>query len=118
MPIYRRVPKRGFTNARFRKEYTVINVEKLNSFDDGAIVDLTAVLEHGLVSKNTPMLKILGDGDLSKKITVRAQKFTSSARSKIEAAGGTVIALDDRGREAAECGAPETAEAASEGEQG
>ena len=124
MPIYRRVPKRGFTNARFRKEYTVINVEKLNDFDDGATVDLATVLEHGLVSMNTPMLKILGDGDLSKKLTVRAQKFTSTARSKIEAAGGTVISLDDRGREAVECGSAEAAPASDatpasdEGEQG
>jgi len=101
MPIYRRVPKRGFTNARFRTEYTVINVDKLNAFEKGATVDLTAVLERGLVSENTPLLKVLGNGELTTAITVRAQKFSSTARSKIEAAGGTVVELDARGREAA-----------------
>jgi len=124
MPIYRRVPKRGFTNARFRKEYTVINVETLNSLENGATVDLAAVLEHGLASMNTALLKILGNGDLTKKLTVRAQKFSSTARAKIEAAGGTVVDLDDRGREAVACGADEAAEApkaaetTDDGEQG
>ena len=99
MPIYRRVPKRGFTNARFRTEYTVINVDKLNDFDAGATVDLTAVLEHGLVSMNTPLLKVLGNGELTTKVTVRAQKFSATARSKIEAAGGSVVELDSKGRE-------------------
>lgn len=111
MPIYRRVPKRGFTNARFRTEYTVINVEKLNDFADGATVDLQAVLEHGLVSMNTPLLKILGNGDLSRKLEVRAQKFSKSARAKIESAGGSVIELDLRGREGGAEAAP-TAKAA------
>jgi len=99
MPIYRRVPKRGFTNARFRKDYTVINVGKLQEFAEGTTIDLSLVLEHGLVSMNTPMLKVLGNGELTTKITVRAQKFSSSARTKIEAAGGTVVMLDDKGRE-------------------
>jgi large subunit ribosomal protein L15 len=94
MPIYRRVPKRGFTNARFRTEYTVINVETLNAFDDGATVDLAAVLSHGLASKVSPFFKVLGNGDLGKKLTVRAQKFSQSAVQKIEAAGGTVVRLD------------------------
>jgi large subunit ribosomal protein L15 len=108
MPIYRRVPKRGFTNARFRTEYTVINVEKLNDFEDGATVDLAAVLEHGLVSMNTPLLKVLGNGDLGRKLEVRAQKFSKSARAKIESAGGSVVELDLRGHEAgAEGAAPE-----------
>ncbi|MCK6448105.1 MAG: 50S ribosomal protein L15 [Planctomycetes bacterium] len=101
MPIYRRVPKRGFTNARFRTEYTEINVDKLSSFDEGATVDLGAILAKGLASMQTPFLKILGNGKLEKKLTVRAQKFTASARQKIEAAGGTAVELDLAHREVA-----------------
>ncbi|MSR61746.1 MAG: 50S ribosomal protein L15 [Planctomycetes bacterium] len=102
MPIYRRVPKRGFTNARFRTEYTIINVGALEFFDSGAVVDLGAVLEKGLVSLNVPLLKVLGDGPLTKALTVRAQKFSKSAIEKITAAGGRVVVLDARGREVAE----------------
>ena len=101
MSIYRRIPKRGFTNARFRKSYTVLNVDQLAGFEDGATVDLQAILDKGLVSLNTPLLKILGNGELSRSLTVRAQKFSSSAQEKIRAAGGTVVVLDDRGREQA-----------------
>ncbi|MFT5051753.1 MAG: large subunit ribosomal protein L15 [Chlamydiales bacterium] len=99
MPIYRRVPKRGFTNARFRRDFTIINVDKLNVFDDGAVVDLQAVLDGGLASLNTKLLKILGNGELTKKITIRAQMFSASAMAKIEAAGATMVLLDDLGRE-------------------
>ena len=106
MPIYRRVPKRGFTNARFRVEYTVVNVELLNAFDNGATVDLKAILDAGLVSKTDPLLKILGDGELTKKLTVRAQKFSGSAKAKIEAAGGTAVELNAHGSEA--CSADES----------
>src|SRR5262245_7186452 len=100
MPIYRRVPKRGFTNARFRTDYTIINVEALESFDAGAVVDLDAVLEKGLVSLNVRALKVLGNGELKKALTVRAQKFTKSAVEKIQAAGGKAVVLDAQGREA------------------
>ena len=100
MPIYRRVPKRGFTNARFRKEYTVINVDKLEAFADGDVVDLEGVLSKGLASMNTNLFKVLGNGDLARKLTVRAQKFSKSAREKIEAAGGSVVELNDKGVEA------------------
>lgn len=100
MPIYRRVPKRGFTNARFRVEYTVINVETLNAFEDGATVDMPTILSMGLVSKSAPLLKVLGDGELKKRLTVRAQKFSASAKSKIEAAGGTAVLIDVRGADA------------------
>ena len=79
MPIYRRVPKRGFTNAVFRKEYTVINVDRLNDFDNGATVDLAAVLEHGLVSMNTPLLKVLGQGELERKLTEEDMLICSGA---------------------------------------
>ena len=89
MPIYRRVPKRGFTNADFRTDYTIINVHDLNVFDDGATVDLDAVLSRDLASKLSPLFKVLGNGKLEKKLTVRAQKFSKSALEKIQKAGGS-----------------------------
>jgi large subunit ribosomal protein L15 len=101
MPIYRRVPKRGFTNARFRTEYTIINIDKLTAFADGETVDLAIVLERGLATMVTKNLKVLGNGDLTRKLTVRAQKFSKAAREKIEGAGGSVVELDLRGREVA-----------------
>jgi large subunit ribosomal protein L15 len=97
MPIYRRVPKRGFSNARFRVDYTVVNVSTLERFDSGATVDLAAILARGLVSKDSPLLKVLGDGALTKSLTVRADKFSASAKQKIEAAGGTVVLLEAQG---------------------
>ena len=94
MPIYRRVPKRGFTNARFRTDYTIINVDALSTFDDGATVDLQAILGRGLASMNTEYLKVLGNGELGRKLTVRAHKFSKSAEEKIRGAGGEVVKLD------------------------
>jgi len=94
MPIYRRVPIRGFTNARFRTEYTIINVDSLSGFADGDTVDLDAILARGLVSLNTKRLKVLGYGKLERKLTVRAHKFSKSAAEKIEKAGGTVVVLE------------------------
>lgn len=94
MPIYRRVPIRGFTNARFRTEYTIINVDSLSGFADGDTVDLDAILARGLVSLNTKLLKVLGDGKLERKLTVRAHKFSKSAAEKIAKAGGTVVVLE------------------------
>ena len=117
MPIYRRVPKRGFTNARFRKDYTVINVDRLDVFADGDTVDLAAVLDRGLVSMNTKLFKVLGGGELKTKLTVRAQKFSKSAVEKIQAAGGSIELLDERGRPAdgsAPAEAPAQAEAPAE----
>ena len=116
MPIYRRVPKRGFTNARFRTDYTIINIDKLGAFADGETVDLQAVLERGLASMITRNLKVLGQGDLTRKLTVRAQKFSKSAREKIEQAGGSIIELDLRGRETA--AAPGPASAADKKDKG
>ena len=98
MPLYRRVPKRGFTNARFRTDYTVINVDLLESFEAGSTVDLDAVLARGLTRKEAPLFKVLGNGELTHPLTVRAQKFSKSAATKIRAAGGTVVELDDQGR--------------------
>jgi large subunit ribosomal protein L15 len=102
MPIYRRVPKRGFTNARFRTDYTIVNVEQLEAFESGTVVDLNAVLEKALTSLEAPLFKVLGDGKLTKSLTVRAQKFSKSAAEKIRAAGGHAVLIDDKGREVAE----------------
>ena len=114
MPIYRQVPKRGFTNARFRTEYTILNVGELSAFESGATVDLDAILGKGLASKNTDLLKMLGNGELSVALTVRAQKFSKSARAKIEAAGGTIVELDGLGRDAAQRESGSKADAAAD----
>lgn len=92
MPLFRRLPKRGFNNKNFKKVFTIINVGELNGFDDGAVVDLKAVLDAGLVSqsKHSELFKILGNGEISKKLTVKVDAITQSARNKIEAAGGQV----------------------------
>lgn len=93
MPLFRRLPKRGFNNKNFRKVYTIINVGDLEgAFDAGSTVDLAAVIERGLTSqeKHSDLFKVLGNGDLGKKFTVRAHAVTESARAKIEGAGGTV----------------------------
>jgi len=88
LPLYRRLPKRGFNNARFAKVYSIINVEQLNRFDDGAVVDMNALRLAGVVSKENDGLKVLGRGEITKKLTVRAKIFSGSAREKIEGAGG------------------------------
>lgn len=102
MPIYRRVPKRGFKNARFRTDYTVLNVGRLDSFEAGSVVTLESVIERGLASLDTNLFKVLGQGELTRALTVRAQKFSQSAADKIRAAGGTVVVLDEKGREVEE----------------
>ncbi len=89
LPLYRKLPKRGFYN-RFAKEYSVVNVEALNKFEDGAVVDLAALAAAGVVSQPKSALKILGKGELAKKITVKAAVFSASAKEKIEAAGGKI----------------------------
>lgn len=94
MPIERRLPKRGFNNI-FRKEFAVLNLRELEQFDAGATVDIDALNAKGLLPKQLGAgLKILGDGELTKALTVRAHRFSKSARKKIEAAGGTVEVLD------------------------
>jgi large subunit ribosomal protein L15 len=87
MPLYRRIPKRGFTNI-WRTEYETVNIGALDVFDDGAEVTREALVEKGLVRKSKNGLKILGDGEITKKFTVKAEKFSKSAVEKIEAAGG------------------------------
>ena len=101
MPIYRQVPKRGFTNARFKTEFTIINVGDLAAYEDGATVDMAGILERSLTSKTGDQLKVLGNGEPTKRLVVRAQKFSASAKAKIEAAGGSVVELDKLGREVA-----------------
>lgn len=87
MPLYRRVPKVGFTNI-FRKEYAVVNISDLDVFEDGAVVNPQALKEAGLVKAMMSGVKILGNGEITKKLTVQAHKFSQSAVDKIAAAGG------------------------------
>lgn len=89
MPLIRRMPKRGFNNARFTTKYNAVNVADLNKFDDGARVDELAMSSVGLSSGTCDGIKILGTGDLTKKLTVVASAFSASAKAKIEAKGGT-----------------------------
>jgi large subunit ribosomal protein L15 len=88
MPLHRRIPKRGFTNI-FKKEHAVVNVSELERFDNGATIDEAAMRKAGLVKGRNDGIKILGDGKLTKKLTVHATKFSESAKKQIEAAGGT-----------------------------
>ena len=88
MPLQRRVPKRGFVNI-FGKEFSIVNVSALDqSFEDGAVVDIDALIEKGLVKKVLDGVKILGNGEISKKLTVQVNAYSEAAKQKIEAAGG------------------------------
>ena len=87
MPIYRRLPKRGFNNV-FALKYAEINVSDLNKFEDGAVVDASALKAAGIIKKTFDGLKVLGNGEVTKKVTVKAAKFTEAAKEKIVAAGG------------------------------
>ena len=91
-PLFKRMPKRGFTNYT-RKEYAIVNVEALNVFEDGTVVNFALLKEAGLVKKELDGLKILGEGKLEKKLTVQANKFTKTAQKAIEEAGGTAEVL-------------------------
>lgn len=88
LPLYRRLPKRGFSNAMFKKTYAVINVSDLNKFEEGTEVTPELLFEMGIIKKQLSGIKVLGNGELTKKLTVRANKFSSIAKEKIEAAGG------------------------------
>lgn len=88
MPLIRRIPKRGFGNGLFKTYYLPVNLESLNRFDDGATVDEKAMRESGLANGSADGVKILGKGELKKKLTVCAQAFSASARAKIEGLGG------------------------------
>ena len=89
MPLQRRLPKRGFTPLS-RTEYAIINLKQLNAFEDGSVVDLQVLLERGIIKKGLDGLKILADGTLERKLTVKANRFSGAAKDKITAAGGTV----------------------------
>ena len=87
--LYRRLPKRGFTNSLFKKEYAIINLETLDKlFNDGDAVSMETLLEKGVIRKELNGLKVLGRGEITKKLTVKAAIFSASAKEKIEAAGG------------------------------
>lgn len=92
MPLFRRLPKKGFSNVQFRDVYETVNVGDLNAFDDGAVINEASLREKGLVNRNCDAIKILGAGDLSRKLTVEITSLSASAREKIEKAGGSVAA--------------------------
>ena len=89
LPLYRKLPKRGFNN-KFAKVYAVVNVEQLNVFENGAVVDLDALMAKKIVRKANDGLKILGNGELTRELTVKATVFSATAKEKIEAAGGKI----------------------------
>jgi len=88
LPLYRRLPKRGFSNAKFKTEYAVINLSDLNSFEEGAIVTPELLKEMGLVKNQLNGIKVLGQGTLERKLTVKAHKFSEVAKQQIEKLGG------------------------------
>ena len=93
MPLHRRLPKKGFSNVQFRDVYEVVNVGSLNeAFEDGAGINEASLRESGLVNRNCDAIKILGTGDLSRKLTIEIKSVSASAREKIEKAGGSVAA--------------------------
>lgn len=87
-PLFRRIPKRGFSNARFKTVYATINVSDLNNFEDGAVVSFELLKDMGIIKKELSGLKVLGNGELTKKVTVKANKFSTTALEKIEKMGG------------------------------
>ena len=90
MPLARRLPKRGFSNYRFKKEYAIVNVGELNAFEENTVVTPELLLEYGFIRKLKAGVKILGEGDLEKALTVKANKVSKSAEEKILARGGKV----------------------------
>ena len=90
LPLYRRIPKRGFSNAKFKTEYAVINLSDLNVFEDGTVVTPALLSETGMVKKQLSGIKVLGEGKLEKKLTIKAHKFSKSALEKIKESGSTV----------------------------
>lgn len=88
LPLFRRLAKRGFNNYNFRTVYSVVNVEDLNRFDEGTVVDTKLLKEVGLINKELDGVKVLGNGEITKKLTVKANAFTKSAKDKIENIGG------------------------------
>lgn len=99
MPIYRRVPKRGFSNAIFKKEYALISLDLLNNFEDGDIVSVETLFDKFLIKNMKDGIKVLGNGELTKKLTVKAHKVSKSAKAAIEAKGGSVELVEFKGFE-------------------
>lgn len=93
MPIYRRLPKRGFSNYPFKVVYECVNVGVLNEFEDGSVVTIEDLYAKNMISGTNVAVKILGDGEIEKKLTVQASKFSETAKAKIEAAGGKAEVL-------------------------
>jgi len=106
MPLIRRIPKRGFNNARHATRYIPVNLEDLNQFEDGARVDEAAIRSAGLANGPSSGVKILGDGELTRKLTVSAHAFSASARSKIEAKGGSCEVITPKKAEPRKAAAP------------
>ena len=91
MPLVRKLPRRGFNNANFKKQYSIVNISDLNKFDENAVVDCNTLIEKGILSKVEEYgVKILGNGKLEKALTVKASKFSATAVEKIKKAGGTI----------------------------
>ena len=90
MPLIRRIPKRGFNNAEFKTQFAIVNLDSLNAFDDGAAVDEQALLTAGLIRRPYEQVKILGGGELKKKLSITANKASESAKAAIEKAGGSL----------------------------
>ena len=89
MPLFRRLPKRGFSNFNFAKRYEIVNVSQLDKFDDGSVVSAVELFGAGLVGSSRSKVKVLGDGELTKKLMVSAHKFSKTAEDKIQSCGGT-----------------------------
>jgi len=87
MPLQRRIPKRGFTNI-FKKEYSIVNLERLNMFEEGSVVTPELLIQQGVIKSSDQRVKVLGDGEIDRALTVRAHKFSKTAAERIEAAGG------------------------------
>ena len=96
MPLFRRIPKRGFNNANFTTRYVIVNVSQLGCFEEGASVDPKKLSEVGLIDSARDRVKILGDGELNRRLSVVAHKFSRSAEQKITSAGGTVEILQKK----------------------
>lgn len=90
MPMHRRLPKKGFNNTQFRDKIEVVNVSSLNAFEDGAVITDAILIEKGIVNRTCDAIKILGNGDLSRKLTVQVALVSAAAKEKIEKAGGSV----------------------------
>ena len=96
MPLIRRIPKRGFNNISFATRYIPVNLEALNRFEDGATVDEAVLRELGLANGGVKRVKILGDGELTRKLTVKAHAFSAAARAKIEKLGGACQLIESK----------------------